>query len=125
MRTLKILALGLMLTGSAIAADVYKYVDPAGRIHYGDRPQDGWKRVDIKPPGAAAPAAAGGPGIDQAACDKKTKNVAEYKDAGRIVERDSLGREKEYSEEERKQLIALAQKQADEACTVPAAVKAP
>ncbi|AXQ31256.1 DUF4124 domain-containing protein [Solimonas sp. K1W22B-7] len=124
MRTLKILALGLMLTGPAMAAEVYKWVDPAGRIHYGDRPQDGWKRVDIKPPGGAAPAAAA-PGIDQAACDKKTKNVAEYKDAGRIVERDSLGREKEYSEEERKQLIELAQKQADEACTVPAAAKAP
>lgn len=32
-------ALTLLATGSAFAADIYKWTDPDGTVHYGDRPE--------------------------------------------------------------------------------------
>ncbi len=119
MRMAKVVALGLTLAmAPAMAAQVYKWVDAGGRIHYGDQPQSGWKRVDVNaPPASAAPGAASGLGpAEKAACEQKRKELESYQKAARVVERDALGREKEYSAEDRQKLIALAQKEADDIC---------
>lgn len=127
MRMARVVALGLALAVvPAMAAEVYKWVDPNGRVHYGDQPQPGWKRVGVNAPpasspGSAPPAVSGE--IDKAACDKKKQELESYQKAARVVERDALGREKEYSAEDRQKLIALAQKEADDVCadrTAPA-----
>lgn len=126
MRMARVMALGLALAmAPAMAAQVYKWVDAGGRIHYGDQPQPGWKRVDVNaPPASPAPGAASvqyGP-VDKVACEQKRKDLESYQQAARLVERDALGREKEYSPEDRKKLIELTQKQADDTCSgrVPA-----
>lgn len=133
MRMMRGVVLGLMLASlPAAAAEVYKWVDAGGRIHYGDQPQPGWKRVDVNAPPASnqAPGAAPAPvttygTVDRAACEQKRKDLESYEKATRLIERDGLGREREYSADERKQLIEMTKKQADDICsgrsTAPAA----
>ncbi|PPE73362.1 hypothetical protein C3942_13915 [Solimonas fluminis] len=134
MRMARVVVLGLALaTVPAMAAEVYKWVDPSGRVHYGDQPQPGWKRVGVNAPpasspGTPAPAAATYGEVDKAACEKKKQELESYQKAARVIERDALGREKEYSPEDRQKLIELARKQADDTCsgrTVPPAAAAP
>lgn len=122
MRMAKVVALGLTLAmAPAMAAQVYKWVDAGGRIHYGDQPQPGWKRVDVNaPPASAPPGAAPAPvqygSVDQAACEQKRKELESYQKAARVIERDALGREKEFNPEDRKKLVELTQKQVDDTC---------
>lgn len=126
-------------TLGASAGEVYKWVDPAGRTHYSDMPRPGWERVDLRGSNAVAnataPAAAesadGGEsgeateaGTDTAAreqlraeeCQRAKDQLASYQRAPNIVERDALGNEKEYSSEERLQLLERTQKRVDEYC---------
>ncbi|MDM4772691.1 DUF4124 domain-containing protein [Solimonas sp. SE-A11] len=127
MRMARVMALGLALAvAPAMAAEVYKWVDPNGRVHYGDQPQPGWKRVGVNAPPASSPGSAPAPAavpgeVDKAACDKKKQELESYQKAARVVERDALGREKEYSAEDRQKLIALAQKETDDVCSGRAA----
>ncbi len=121
MRMIKGLALGLMLASLPVtAAEVYKWVDPAGGIHYGDRPQPGWKPVTVNAPPASAPGAQPVASAEKAAdpevCKKKRDELESYQKAARVVERDALGREKVYSDEDRKKLVEMAQKDADKLC---------
>ena len=37
----------LLVAGLASAAEVYRWVDDSGQVHYSDRPRDGAERVDI------------------------------------------------------------------------------
>ena len=133
MRMMRAVVLGLMLASLPVAAaEVYKWVDANGRIHYGDQPQAGWKRVEVNAPPASAPASGVAPAqptrygaVDQKACEQKKKDLESYEKATRVVERDALGKEREYSPEDRKKLIELTRKQADDTCagrsTAPAA----
>jgi hypothetical protein len=131
MRIYQWMLLGLALaTTPVFAGPVYKWVDPAGRIHYGDQPQPGWKRIEINappssgsPPPAAKPAAAAASASGIAAlapdaeqCENKRKSLESYQKATRLVERDSLGREKEFTPEDRQKLIELTQQQLDQVC---------
>lgn len=123
MRISKWVVTALMLASLPVmAGEVYKWIDAGGRIHYGDQPQPGWKRVEVRAPGSVGPAAAvtvnaKDQAAARAACEKKRKDVESYKAASRIVEQDALGREKEYSEDERNKLIEMTRKQADQACS--------
>lgn len=133
MRMMRAVVLGLMLASlPAAAAEVYKWVDAGGRIHYGDQPQPGWKRVDVNAPPASDPPPGTAPApvtsygsVDKAACEQKRKDLMSYERAARVVERDALGKEREYNAEDRKKLIELTKKQADDICsgrsTAPAA----
>lgn len=122
-----VLALGAaLLSAAASAGPVYKWVDPAGHFHFSDTPQPGWKRVEVRSANAATseiPQIAGGVDDTQRAldCKQKRDTLAGYRKASKIVERDALGQEREYSDEQKNQLIARAEQQAQNACAdVPA-----
>lgn len=108
----------LLLGFAAQAAQVYTWTDEKGRTHFSDKPVPSAKKIEVNPPGAAAEAAA--QETDAAkraqACQAKREQVETYQKASKVIERDSLGRETEFSEAERQQLIARVQQQADEAC---------
>jgi hypothetical protein len=104
---------------------VYKWVDKDGKVCYGDRPKHPAEQVDIRT-GATVPEEASGPGgqaqaAKSAECEKKKALLQSYRKAATIKETDSLGRTREYSEEERLQLLASTERQANEACNLAAA----
>lgn len=122
-------------TFAASAGQVYKWVDPNGRVHFSDTPRPGWTAVDLKSaPSLSADAAAAESseespeGESTAArerlradeCKRRKEQLDSYLTANKIVERDALGKEKEYSQEERLQLIEQTQKQVAELCGPPA-----
>lgn len=126
------------LSLSAMAGQVYKYVDPQGRVHYADRPKPGWTAVDVRPPPTSnappastaedsgaegdpeAPPAAGSstePPVDRAAqCKSQREQLDTYKAAARITEKDGLGRERDYTPQERDLLIRRTEEQVKQAC---------
>ncbi|HEX4896098.1 MAG TPA: DUF4124 domain-containing protein [Solimonas sp.] len=130
------LLLGLSL--SAVAGPVYKYVDPQGRVHYADRAQPGWTAVDVRPPptsspppetpadpagengepGATPPAAdaSATPARDPQACKNQREQLETYKAAAKITEKDGLGREREYTAQERDMLIRQTEQQVKASC---------
>ncbi len=120
------------LFGVAEAGQIYKYVDAQGRVHYADQPQPGWKRVDVRPPTNSQesewsePGVARGADLERAAeCARKQEQLKTYRNAARIVERDSLGRDKEYSADERKQLIEKTETEIESLCSSAPASAAP
>jgi len=123
--TLPTLALvAATLFGMAEAGQIYKYVDAQGRMHYADQPQPGWKRVDVRPPTNSQESEWSEPGIARGAdlerateCARKQEQIKTYRNAARIVERDSLGRDKEYTADERKQLIEKTEAEVESLCS--------
>ncbi len=123
------LCAALLLSGLcavAQAGDIYKWVDAKGSFHYSDLPQAGWTRVGDRPGTASATigddADSNGDERVQALaratdCARKEEQLKTYRNAMRIVERDSLGGEKEYSNEEREKLIAQTEQAIASGCT--------
>ncbi|MGH8447451.1 MAG: DUF4124 domain-containing protein [Solimonas sp.] len=111
---------GLVLGASAFAGQVYKWVDAQGHFHFGDTPQPGWTRVDAGRTNsmtADVPQVAGEDEEKRAVhCKQKRDELAGYKSASRIVERDALGGEREFSDEQKQKLISQTAGQATEAC---------
>ena len=116
--------------GVASAQQIFKYVDQQGRVHYADQPQPGWERVDVRAPTNTEADSRGGLGdgaqqaqsLERAVeCARKQEQIKTYRTAARIVERDSLGRDKEYNADERQQLIAKTEAQIDDLCGTPKA----
>jgi hypothetical protein len=111
-----LLALAAM---TAQAAEVYKWTDEKGRVHFSDRPVASAKKIEVKPPANTAPP---GPADDDAAriareCEARREQLLTYQKAARVIERDSLGNEKEFSEAERQQLITRTQAQIAQYCS--------
>ncbi len=115
----------------ASAGQVYRWVDANGRAHYSDTPQAGWEPVDIKSantvPGVPSPRPEGAgsyTGEQQVArdqlraseCKRRQEQLDSYLKATRIVERDSSGEEKVYTETQRLKLIELTERQVAELC---------
>lgn len=48
MRTLTLLAL-LGLVSTAVHAEIYRWTDAQGRVHFGERPRQGAQQVDVTP----------------------------------------------------------------------------
>jgi len=111
----------LMLGFAAQAAQVYTWTDEKGRVHYSDKAVPSAKKIEVNPPGSAQAAEAEGSEADKRAkaCQAKREQLDTYQKASRVIERDSLGKEKEFTEAERQQLIARVQQQANEACAPP------
>jgi hypothetical protein len=115
------------LAGSALAADtVYRWTDENGRLHYSDLPSGNAKaameRVDVRT-GTATKAEPPPPEDAQAAATQKAEKCAvkraqfkSYTSAIRLVEKDALGREHEYTSDERDALIAKTQSEIDQLC---------
>lgn len=128
-RTLVALVLASTCLGAA-ASQIFKYVDPQGRVHYADQPKPGWQRVGVTPPpaGSAAPEEGETETREQAVaraadCARKEEQLKTYRNASRVIERDALGREKDYSEEDRQRLIQKMEQEI-QACKQPPAAPA-
>lgn len=126
-------AVSLVLLSVALTAaaggQVYKWKDSKGHVHYGDQPVPGAQKIEVAPVNSEAAPAGKGAETDAdrakrtAECARKREQLATYKNAARIVEKNSLGVEREFSDAERQQLIAQTEKQLAEQCAdqVPAA----
>lgn len=113
-------ALFLIATFAAQAGQVYKWTDAKGRVHYGDRPVTAnAEKIEIKAPGPAQePAANGEAAADLVRqCESKREQLKSYETAVRVIEKDSLGKEKEFTEAERQQLIARVRLQIEQSCS--------
>lgn len=111
----------LLLAGGCAAAnagEVYKWVDKDGKVHYGDRPKHAAEQIIAAPVAGetADPEAAKAADARTAECGRKKAQLENYRKASSIKETDSLGRTREYSDEERQKLLALTEKEASEAC---------
>lgn len=123
MRSL-LLMLGLVCAvGSVHAEKIYRWTGPDGKTYFGDVPAEGAR--DVRPfdrrvgTGAVAPTGTTAPqtvAASEPECANKRAQLSTYKNAVRLVERDSLGREREFTSEEREQLIARAQSELESKC---------
>lgn len=118
MRAALVLIVLCLFAGSAHADKIYRWVGADNKIYFGDTPPLGAR--DLRPfdrkvgTTAAAPQAAEASSLEltetQAAdCTRKRAQLGTYRNATRLVERDSLGREREYSDEEKAKLIELTE----------------
>lgn len=127
MRILLTLLSCLLLTPHAHAdTAVYRWVDANGRVHYGDPASAPQGAQAIRPLGGANQQQASNPitsafdesdpAVDEAACHRARTQLSTYQSAERIIESDALGQQREYSGEQREQLIARAEMAARTAC---------
>ncbi|HWU67676.1 MAG TPA: DUF4124 domain-containing protein, partial [Stenotrophobium sp.] len=109
----------LTLAAPAMAGAVYQWTDAQGNVHFGDNPAQGAKKLNLDPAdGSAPPQDAAAREAQRAAdCSRKRDQLTTFKSAARIVEKDALGNEHEYTGDERTKLIELTQKQVDTACS--------
>lgn len=111
---------------SANAADVYKWKDADGRTHYGDRPKPNAEKITVKPGSGSDPSIAesGRKELEAlkmqdqkyARCKEKREQLETLKSAGKIIEKDGLGREKEYSGDEKQLLLQRNQAAYEKEC---------
>lgn len=129
MRMQLTVVLALLCFGTAVmAADIYKWTDAQGRVHYGNQPppqDDDAKKIEVNAP----------PSLTQKqqerdkelATSEKTKKQFEeckrskeqlttYQSAASIVQKDPLGGEKELNAEQRAKLIQITQQRIKESC---------
>lgn len=120
MKAAGIMLAGMLLSTAAAAGQVYKWVDASGHFHFSDTPQPGWTRVDAQRANVVD-ATVVPPSDDDAQkaaqCKQKRETLNGYRNASRIVERDALGVERVYTDEQRQQLIAKAEQEAAAACS--------
>lgn len=108
------LVVGVVAT-PAQADKVYRWVDEKGKVHYGDRPAQGAEQLKLRRPGQAVPSAPADESPSEQ-CLQAQQQLREYQGAERIVERDALGNERQYSPEQHAQLIARTQDKVQELC---------
>ncbi len=127
MRAVLLTLCTLLIAGGASAAGerIYRWTTPEGKVQYGDQPPSGAqdvrnfdRRVGTT---AASPSdqAEGRPAaktISETDCINKRAQLNTYKNASRLVERDSLGREREFTVAEREQLVAKVQADLESQC---------
>lgn len=111
-------ALLLVLVYAAHAGEVYTWTDERGRTHFSDKPVPSAKKIVVKTPGGNPGPITGEDPASQRAreCQNKKDQLQNYERAEKIVERDSLGKDHEYTPEQRKQLLDRTRQQMDEAC---------
>lgn len=124
MRTALVL-LGLTLFAGAVHAEkIYRWTGSDDKVYYGDLPPQGAR--DVRPfdrkvgtTAAADDYVESRPqqlAASDADCAAKRAQLSTYKNAARLVEKDSLGREREYTAAERDQLVARAQADLQSQC---------
>lgn len=94
---------------AASAGQVYKWVDPNGRVHFSDTPRPGWKAVDLNAPGTAEAAAAAA----EPTAEDETDAVTEAGDAATdaAVEDEGAGADAAISPQLRAEECARAREQ--------------
>lgn len=108
---------------AAAQAQVYKWTDKDGNVHYGDKPKHAAQQVELRTTG-------GEPGEDSklsaaqaAECDRLRSQYETYSKATTIKETDNLGRTKDYTPEERQIFLEKVAKQREAACNPPPAAE--
>jgi hypothetical protein len=124
---LSAIAAALLLCASAAAdSTLYRWVDKNGNVHYGDDPAANAQRVNpnqldgIGSSGGSVGAEEAQAAKQQAECKKKSDDLARYQNAISITETDALGNSREYSAEQKDQLVANTQKYIDQHCSAAA-----
>jgi hypothetical protein len=118
MRPIIVLSL-LLACAVASAAEVYKWKDKDGRVHYGDKPKSGQaEALDIEPSsGTGQPSTSLAEQQARAAeCKQKKEQLAAWRRGPTMSETDNLGRTREYTPAEREQFLNMTQKKVDELC---------
>lgn len=140
MRTLRAMTL---LTGAALAvaagsavAEIYRWVDDQGRVHYGDRPAAGRsaEKLQSTPAGPARTAGRDTSGdradpadeaeeraeraaeVRQQECKKARTRLQAYRDAARLTTTGPDGETRELDADERVDVIVRAEEQVAELC---------
>lgn len=112
----------LILAFSAAAAGkTYRWVDAQGKLHYGDQPPA--NAVPVTPKLATGDNGSGSPASGPPAaalapeeCARRKSQLDGYRDASAITETDGLGNKREYTEDQRKQLIARTEQSIRDGC---------
>jgi len=120
MRLITVLAIAALAT-AAQAAEVYKWTDKDGRVHYGDKPKAApAEPVELRPTTPVPLTTASGEpaqnDAQKAECARLTRLYDTYSKATALRETDNLGRTREYTDTERAQLLEQTQKQMQAAC---------
>lgn len=119
MRSVMVLSM-LLVCAVAAAGEVYKWKDKNGVWHYGDRPTPGAEQVELKTDEDAAPSVAEADRLArEKECQDKKAQLEGWRKSTKMSEVDSLGREREYTPQERAQFMALQEKKMQEICARP------
>ena len=119
----------VLAAASAAAADptLYRWVDKDGHVHYGDQPAGGnAQTINPKVMGGGdagsgtSDADAAAAAKQAAACKAKSDELTRYQGATSITETDALGNTRDYTPDQKDQLVARTQKYIDEHCGAPA-----
>lgn len=125
MRNLTVLTL-VLAASAASAAELYRWVDKDGVVHYDDKAHPQAKYIIVN--------SSNGPGLDAAAiaraaeCRKQQADLDLYRNATGLQQVDALGNKKDLTDQERLQLLDLQEKKVKDACGAvppPTAAKAP
>ncbi len=124
------IALGALLLMVALqagaAGKTYRWVDAQGKVHYGDQPPP--NAAEITPgkspaaqaastvANAAVPARPVSGALGPEECQRRRDLLASYRNAAAITETDALGNRRDYSEDERQQLIARTEQALRDGC---------
>jgi hypothetical protein len=120
MRAVLVLSL-VFVCAAASAAEVYKWRDKEGRLHYGDKPKHEAQAVEVVPSsgtGQPSPAVAEMQARD-AECLEKKAQLEAWRKAPSLSEVDNLGKQREYSKAERDQFLAMTERKVQEICSRP------
>lgn len=111
---LSLLASALASTPTFAEARIYRWLDANGIEHFGDAPPANGRSIKIK----TAPGRSGdeAPVFDAAACTAKREQLKSFQLAGRVTETNALGETREYSDDEKRKLIANTEAQVRAAC---------
>lgn len=112
---------------------VYRWVDAQGRVHFGDPASAPSAAERVNPPPVTTTAAVPKDATPEAErqadggeCARARTRLTTYLAAERVIETDALGQQREYSGDQREQLIARAELEANQACSgIPAADEGP
>ncbi len=86
------IALLLVLAVPVASAQVYKWVDEKGRVHYGEKPPAGSKPSTVKPPAAAPNAPAKAQDLQSQELELRSRQIKRREDEEREA-RDAANRE--------------------------------
>lgn len=103
---------GLLAAATAQAGKVYRWIDAEGRVHYGDVPGSQAREVQevgVRAGSVPAPqqqeTKSPDPALEEtgrlAVCEARRRQLDTYRNSARLIEKDNLGREHEFTAEER------------------------
>lgn len=113
----------LLAAAAAQAGKVYRWVDAKGQAHYGDLPDGDAREVRelSRQVGAETePAPVPDPAVESARraaeCAAKRQQLDTYEKSVRLIEKDNLGREREFSPQDKATLIERTQVEVVQLC---------